>query len=331
MATEASAVPEFHRFSSLPHELRVQIWRWAPRIRVLQLRYNCNPSKLRWEIRRDSVVPDSVDMVCKEARNSATRFLGVLFHPNTDVLLLGDMMFKYRPMQKSFFDIENLDRVRHFACTQSIWLGLRDSSHAFPVEQISPATILRKLKGLVQFTFTVTLEEFDEGFDPDYYNFVDQWGNEDEEYRGWATEAFRNSPDREEEEDDDPGRPYFAPAIAILGEAQPLERDERGRLTKAAKVEAHIRRIAEMNLIPMLRRRESREWKTATLSLHPIENGSAFFGPLYLFEKDVKIVFGGEKVTAPDWKFPRAQIRQLESGRPPVDDQLFSWDYIRFG
>ncbi|CZR55662.1 uncharacterized protein PAC_05550 [Phialocephala subalpina] len=58
MAAEASGAPAqtFERFSELQSELRIEIWRWAPRIRVLPVIYddqNVRPSTLLLRTRRN--------------------------------------------------------------------------------------------------------------------------------------------------------------------------------------------------------------------------------------------------------------------------------------
>ncbi|CZR55666.1 uncharacterized protein PAC_05554 [Phialocephala subalpina] len=318
----------FNQFSLLPCELRVQIWNWAPRKRVLQAAYtpfaqNPPDAEPRWQICRDSIAPDPVERVCKEARRSFSRFMGVLFHPCTDILLISDPTFTIRAVQRLFFEIEHINRLQHIAFTAPVWQGLRHTHHEFPTAALSPATILRKLEGLTDFTLAVSEDDSAE-METESYGYEGEWSEEFADEWGDVEHAM------DEEnfgEDDRNHHPLLAQAQSILGDPNSSsERDANGELTYAAKADRFLHGLEERTLANMLEETYSRH--IGILRLRPTDHsGSLFFEEQHLFKSDVSMVFDREKALDPDWKWPRIDVREIEEGEMPHDDQFYDWDY----
>ncbi|KAF8854018.1 hypothetical protein BDZ45DRAFT_60142 [Acephala macrosclerotiorum] len=321
--TGIASMGTFNNFSLLPFELRVQIWNWAPRRRVLQATYSLSAQHPRWQICSDSVAPDPVERVCKEARRSFSRFMGVLFHPCTDILLISDTTFTIRAVQKSFYEMEHINRLQHIAFTAPVWQGLRHTHHEFPTVTLSAATILRKLEGLTHFTLAVSEDDSAEE-ETGSYGYEGEWTEEMADEWGDVEHAMD---EEHSDEDHENNHPFLAQSQTILESANTSsEKDENGELTHAVKADRFLLDLEERTLADMLEEPYSRQ--EGVLRLRPADHsGCMFFEEQHSFKSDVIRVFVREKSLHPDWKWPRIDVREIEEGEMPLDEQYFNWDY----
>lgn len=161
MNPPSSSLPEFTVFPKLPAETRSQIWDLASplRQRVIQISYDTEQNT--WNACKDACggLP-STAYVCREARTVALKTYTQVFDTfidfEIDTIFVSDPLFVIRAPRQMFLDSEHARKIQKLACCRKVFVEMHEAHDAVPDLCDGPATMLRRLDGLLHFTMVIS-------------------------------------------------------------------------------------------------------------------------------------------------------------------------------